>query len=986
MRCYILLVLFFLQISNYCFCQNDSLQIVSGLPTKEVYQILVDKKGYIWVAHELGISKYDGLKFTSFSHPEQMGLSLFDLFEDEKGRIWCHNLSNQLFYVENDQIFILRNYKNTNPKFYPRKALLANELIVNSSTGIYIQNTSTLQGRFITTTINGERIGIINSFCTINNHTLIIQARKKWFLYKQGIGVTLLPLANAKKIENSSVVVQKNPCGDTVYCAEVYKGILHKMLFRNNTLTLHSSSKMPGVINNVSVVGTQFWLHSSELSTTSDYKKQIRNQNITSITKDYEGNFWYSSLKNGILFSAKHNNTALTKLSYLKAGDFITCIANQGNYIVKGTSTGEAFFSTVNQPGVVKKIPLAQTRGGIASIFKLGGSKFLVASQSNFYLIDLANGSITPYYSVNAIKNFTFVKDVAFIANNENLSTVNLNEKQQPKIADWLVLSRLLDIPKKNQDTSLNFNQRTKSVCYDSANQTLYVNFITGVYAINKYGAKQILYQNRPIGASSIVYANGKIYISTLVNGLLILNNGNIIKDIAAKDGLSSNTVIKLKLCNNRLWLLNSGYVQVLNTLNDALISNIYIPMLFGSFVYDVAEIKNEALLTTVDGIYKIQLNSNNNITRPLNYLALVIANQTDTLPLYSGFIANEKTKTVDFTTVALWYTNPQTVHFKYRLIGANKDKWQTAPPSQRSFSFTGLEPGKYEFQAMAINSIGTSANAPIIYSFNIKKPWWQQWWLYLIIVAIIIDIVYLIVQERIDTIKKRNDLLVETIQLQSEVRNSMLTAIKSQMNPHFIFNALNTIQSFIYSNDKSKANSYLGKFSNLIRIVLESSNKKAISLTQEVETLQLYVDLEVMRFENTLQANIYVDNSLDADGISIPPMLIQPFVENAIKHGLLHKINNRKLNISFKPSANKQALEIEIDDNGIGRERSAFLNAQKKDEHNSFAIEANQTRIDILNQLSSNKIVLEIIDKRDAGNMSKGTTVKLFIPNEFLV
>jgi len=408
--------------------------------------------------------------------------------------------------------------------------------------------------------------------------------------------------------------------------------------------------------------------------------------------------------------------------------------------------------------------------------------------------------------------------------------------------------------------------------------------------------------------------------------------------------------------------------------------------MLLGSFVYDIAEIKNEAFLTTVDGIYKIQLNNNNHISKPLNYLALVIANQTDTLPLRSGFIANETTRTIDFTAEALWYTSPQTVHFEYRLLGASNDKWQTAQPTQRNFSFTGLEPGKYEFQAVAINSIGTRADAPIIYSFYIKKPWWQQWWLYLIILAVVIDIIYLAVQERIDTIKKRNDLLVETIQLQSEVRNSMLTAIKSQMNPHFIFNALNTIQSFIYSNDKSKANSYLGKFSNLIRIVLDSSNKKTISLTEEVETLQLYVDLEVMRFENTLQASIHVDPSLDTDGIFIPPMLIQPFVENAIKHGLLHKINNRKLSISFKPSANKQALEIEIDDNGIGRERSAFLNAQKNDEHNSFAIKANQTRIDLLNQLSTNKIVLKIIDKKDADNIAKGTTVKLFIPNELLV
>jgi len=561
-----------------------------------------------------------------------------------------------------------------------------------------------------------------------------------------------------------------------------------------------------------------------------------------------------------------------------------------------------------------------------------------------------------------------------------------LYKSAKPQVAEWQTINQLFSIPRQNQNNLLNLNQRVKTLCFDSANNTLYINFTSGLFSINKNGVRPIMYRNRQVNATSLIYANKKIYVGTLVNGLLVLNNGFVIKEFTSKEGLSSNTVIKLRFCNNKLWLLNSGNIQVLDAINDKILTNIPLPILFGSFVYDVTEINNEAYLTTAEGIYKVQINSYNNNSCPINYLSLVVANQTDTLPINSGLIANETTKSVEFTTVALWYNNPQSVYFKYRLLGSNNENWQTAPNTQRSFNFTGLAAGSYIFQAKAINGMGIAAASPIIYSFSIKKPWWQQWWLYLIIVATIIDVVYLAVQERIDTIKKRNNLLVEKIQLQSEVRNSMLTAIKSQMNPHFIFNALNTIQSFIYSNDKSKANSYLGKFSNLIRIVLDSSNKKAISITEEVETLQLYIDLEVMRFENTLQASIHVDQSLDTDSIYIPPMLIQPFVENAIKHGLLHKINNRKLKISFKPSANEQGLEIEIDDNGIGRVRSAFLNAKKNDDHNSFAIKANQTRIDILNQLSSNKIVLEIIDKKDESGIAKGTTVKLFIPNELLV
>jgi sensor histidine kinase YesM len=986
MRWCILLLSLLLQLSDSCYCQNDSLRLINGLPTKEVYQILVDKKGFIWIAHELGVSRYDGIKFTSYSHPEQIGLSLFDLLEDEKGRIWCHNLNNQIFYVENEQIFLLRDYKNSGTKFYPRKAMLANEIIINASNGIYVQNTNTLKGKYITKTIEGNTIGPTFSFCTINNQSIIIQAGKNWYLYKQGFGVANLPLINQQLLENKSVMALKSANGDTVYCAEIFKGILYKILYKNNVLKLLSSTKMPGVINSVSKVDKEFWLHSSELSTTADYQKSISNQNITSIAKDNEGNLWYSSLKNGILFSPKHTNTVILKPKYIKPGDFITCISQQGNYIVEGTSLGDLFLKKTNQIEVVKKVPLAQTRGGIFSIFKLGGTKFFIASLSNFYIIDAATGSINAYFSINAIKNFAICNNISFLASNENLSLMPMYKNAKPQTADWQTINQLFNIPKQKQTDQLNFNQRIKTVCYDSLNHTLYINFTSALFSINKNGVKQIMYQNRPVNATSLIYANGKIYVGTLVNGLLVLNNGLIIKEFTPKEGLSSNTVIKLRLCNNRIWLLNSGNIQVLDALNDKLLTNIPLPVLLGSFVYDVAEINNEAYLTTAEGIYKIQINSYTNNARPINYLSFVVANQTDTLPINSGFIANEKTKSVEFTTVALWYNNPQSVYFKYRLLGANNENWQTAPNTQRNFSFTGLSAGSYIFQALAINGMGVVASSPIMYSFSIKKPWWQQWWLYLIIVAVIIDIVYLAVQERIDTIKKRNNLLVETIQLQSEVRNSMLTAIKSQMNPHFIFNALNTIQSFIYSNNKSKANSYLGKFSNLIRIVLDSSNKKAISLTEEVETLQLYVDLEVMRFENTLQAIIHVDPLLDTDSIFIPPMLVQPFVENAIKHGLLHKINNRKLKISFKPSANQQALEIEIDDNGIGRERSAFLNAQKKEDHNSFAIKANQTRIDILNQLSTNKIVLEIIDKKDIDNIAKGTTVKLFIPNEFLV
>ena len=174
-----------------------------------------------------------------------------------------------------------------------------------------------------------------------------------------------------------------------------------------------------------------------------------------------------------------------------------------------------------------------------------------------------------------------------------------------------------------------------------------------------------------------------------------------------------------------------------------------------------------------------------------------------------------------------------------------------------------------------------------------------------------------------------------------------MLSSIKAQMNPHFLFNALNTIQSYIYLNDKESAIMYTSKFSDLTRNILEMSTKDTITLDEEIKSLTLYLELEKMRFEDTFNYEVNIDRELNRDYIKIPSMLVQPYVENAIKHGLLHKKNNRVLKLTFKKENN--LVVIIIDDNGIGRKRSQELNKIKNRMHQSFAMEANKKRLEIL-------------------------------------
>ncbi len=231
---------------------------------------------------------------------------------------------------------------------------------------------------------------------------------------------------------------------------------------------------------------------------------------------------------------------------------------------------------------------------------------------------------------------------------------------------------------------------------------------------------------------------------------------------------------------------------------------------------------------------------------------------------------------------------------------------------------------------------------------------------------------------------KERIEKQLRESEYEKNISQTTLTALISQMNPHFLFNALNTIQSFIYSNDKKNASSYLGKFSQLTRKILDNSSKQTITLEEELALLHLYLDIEKSRFGDSFDAQITTDGNLNVEDLLLPPMLIQPYLENAIKHGLLHKTGNKKLAISIHGKNGGEAIEIIIDDNGIGREKSMQLGMQKTG-HQSFANAANEKRIALINRALDKKIVLQIIDKKNTDGTGAGTTVIFSVPVKHL-
>lgn len=219
--------------------------------------------------------------------------------------------------------------------------------------------------------------------------------------------------------------------------------------------------------------------------------------------------------------------------------------------------------------------------------------------------------------------------------------------------------------------------------------------------------------------------------------------------------------------------------------------------------------------------------------------------------------------------------------------------------------------------------------------------------------------------------------ILMSTQQKMTEVE---MQALRAQMNPHFIFNCLNSINRYIVKSDQTTASLYLTKFAKLIRLILDNSNSKNVVLTNELEALKLYIEMEALRFDKKFTYEIKVENRVGADTIEVPPLIIQPYVENAIWHGLLHKESNGHLSIRVC-MCNETMLECIIEDNGIGREKAKELKSKTATSRKSLGMRLTENRLSLLNKHAALNASVEIIDLQNGGNEALGTKVILKIP-----
>jgi hypothetical protein len=328
----------------------------------------------------------------------------------------------------------------------------------------------------------------------------------------------------------------------------------------------------------------------------------------------------------------------------------------------------------------------------------------------------------------------------------------------------------------------------------------------------------------------------------------------------------------------------------------------------------------------------------------------------------------------LSFEFAALNYTVPQKNQYAYKLEGADKD-W-TYSGSRRQATYSNLSGGDYIFYVKAANNDGVWNEAGKSIFIHIAPPLWKTWWFRSSAIATIIFSVYLFYRRRVAFIRKEEE--KKTV-FNKQLAQIEMKALKAQMNPHFIFNCMNSINSYILENDRKNASDYLSKFSTLIRLILENSDKQKINLADELAMLETYLQLEQDRLGNKFDYHIEVDASIKTIAFEIPPLILQPFVENAIWHGLVHKTERGIINISIRKESH--GLTCIIEDNGIGRSKAALLKEQQVIQHHSMGMKVTEDRLRILNQLNLERPSVNIIDLFTETNEPCGTRAEVVIP-----
>lgn len=945
---------------EYGYAQSRfALQIdnIKDLPHEYLYDLKQDADGFLWITSEDGLVRFDGSTCVKYSNTKMSSQAGSYINFDYKNRPWYCNFDGQFFYVDNDSLILADLPDNNGLNFK-----------IKSDSLFYFHKDS-----LILYDIKKDKLHRIAQLSVVGAATFNEDFLQLYIFVDNAIALfdysgneigqyrfdeVIFPYIMKVKNEylyaghkNNSIFIKNYNNGSPFILAEFpINTQIQNVVLSNDKIHICTKNGM--------------LIYNTKTKLTDHFLPLI---SVTNYFNDSYYNEWVSSTSGLYLLSGSRSY-----FEYELANPFFQFHHIDSTIFLSDENGHILYFDkNKNKPVSVYQNP---SKERIYSIIKSPNPDF-----SN----QLSNAESYPIIS----HQFSFEGDTYFICRPSIKSTQILDHKYIAVAISGVVglfryghseVYSLWDhmyrdnyvADNKSEISPMYSSVRGKHVAYNRNNLSVYFGTNIGIYATDSLSNKEILYQGNKIYTKKII---------SLSNAVLLLNNNGQVFIIN-----SNNEIEKLSL-----WTEDYPIIDMVHRNGELIFWNKY-----NIYKCHESDINAHTPLAEYEKINTGILPSRfSSLTFDEHSLYLIYKNKLITLPIHSEiskhepvfyfeyFIMDEHKifdeKTIELSSInnniAIKYSitdfNQSISEMAYRL---NKGTWNSVPLSERLLKFDALAAGNYEVEF----SVNGKIQAIQLF-ISVPKPWYNQLWFYVSILAASVLIVILYYRYIIKNHKKENLLLLEKTQLQNDLRQSLLSSIKSQMNPHFLFNALNTIQSYIITEDKDKASTYLSKYSRLTRKILEMSDSEFITLESEIEAIVLYIDLEIMRFPD-IKYNIDVQKNINIHNSYLPSMIIQPFVENAIKHGLLHKIGDKKLSIDI--TQKDQDLTVVIRDNGIGRQNSEALNKAKNKNHNSFATQANLKRVELLN-LNRKDIMWYYNDLKDNFGNSLGTEIVLTIP-----
>lgn len=967
-----------------------------GLPGNTFYKILQDKQGYLWLAGDEGLYRWDGLHFKHFHHPQQQRKSMAYVCLDNQGNIWASNFSGQIYKVCTDSLQAIKTPYKIGTGLCKRIDIINTQnmlICMDKHQFFWLKD-----GQWQNLTLNDNTYGRVflnpeGYIVAASDQTQNLSIHHINTAYDQTYTLKMAQGGEAECLydtwNNETVFVKQFLSGDAIF-----------WYHQNNWTSLPVKHK-PSLVQafKADPAHNCFWI----LAPDGAYQYNIQgelmkhwfsNESISDLLIDREGCYWFTTLGTGIIQVKNpdiiHYNT---QNSSFKENDLFRLNAiDEQTLVLTFRKNHIALFNTLGS--AMQQIALDGGRENYGTL-GLNGSNNLLVFGNNLH--HYQNGVVTN------LGNSASIKDALLINNHQILmatsgslelnttNNLNLHTKQSLSKSSLALSAELPAVAIQYSPYQYSWQlrpQRAWSLAHANDNNSVWIAFADDLWLWNyKTNTSQIIKQTngQSIVAHDLYVADDGSVWAAGQEALYRIQNQQVVKQFALP-------CYRVFAKGNKAWVTcNDGLRQIEWHNNDYKIY--HLDKSFGlptTGLSDIYVSQDKIYLGSNKGLFIMPIPQalDNYMTKPLIYINQVaLFEKKLDIALNQSAELSYKDNNLRFDFCGFAWRAPDKLQYRYRLIGLDT-AWTQIEGTQQSVRYPALPSGHYQFEVMAINESGLSSDIAS-FSFCIKPAFWQTWWFILACLLLMGGIVSVYYRWRIKHIQQRNvleqenaSLALANSQIEEQLQESQLASLKAQMNPHFIFNALNSLQSYIIDNEPMKANIYLADFAQLMRLTLEMSNEATISLKDELQMLKLYLDLEGIRFEDSFSYSLEVAPDINPELIPIPSMLIQPYIENAIKHGLLHIKNNRRLSINFSIMPNESSvLRCIIEDNGIGRKRSEELKRLRNaGEHKSFATGATRGRLDILNKRRNKplSVVYEDLHKPDG---SKGTRVTLYIP-----